>query len=187
MPQTRQPNRLPLESIYNSNNGFFITICTHNKECIFTDGLKPNKLGQIIQKEWSNLTEQFTNIELGEFVIMPNHFHGIITFLDIPTRKSNIQEVGLSEIIRTFKAKTTKIINEVVGAGFTRPHGIGEYSVSAVNQSTNGSINASPTKIWQKSFYDHVIRNEKDLQRIREYIFNNPLNWEMDSLNPKNL
>ena len=51
----------------------------------------------------------------------------------------------------------------------------------------SGSINASPTKIWQKSFYDHVIRNDRDLQRIEEYIYNNPMTWEVDSLNPGNV
>jgi putative transposase len=115
----------------------------------------------------------FENIILDEYVIMPNHIHGVLTFLDTPYYRESKREASLSEVIRAFKAKSTKLIRdnkiELVDA------------VSPV-----GRMNAAPTHIWQDSFYDHVIRNEPDLQRIREYIFNNPLQWELDELNPVN-
>jgi REP element-mobilizing transposase RayT len=209
--KTRRPNRLPFSQIYSSNNCFFVTVCVEGRDCVFWDvgagfirplrlienqpttgsinasptSIKLSPLGKIVEQTWSGLPDYFENILLDEFVIMPNHFHGIVTFLDTPVRKSNGENVGLSEIIRTFKAKSTKLIKDNVGAGFIRPLGLIE------NQSTTGSINASPTKEyhnfqWQKSFYDHVIRSEKDLDRIREYIHTNPLKWELDVLNPAN-
>ncbi len=232
---TRKPNRLPNKEIYKSNNSFFVTICVQDRVCCLSqiqDGkvnLSPNT-GEIVEGVWLNLPEIFTNIVLDEYVIMPNHFHGIITFLDIPTRKSNGKSIDLSEIIRTLKAKSKRLIDQKIEERFIVQKETGFISqketgfivqketgfisqketgfivqketgfivqkeTGFIVQDQYGSINASPTNAsptnllnfqWQKSFYDHVIRNEKDMKRIQEYIYNNPFKWELDLLNPSN-
>ena len=216
---TRKPNRLPNKEIYKSNNSFFVTICVQDRVCCLSqiqDGkvnLSPNT-GEIVEGVWLNLPEIFTNIVLDEYVIMPNHFHGIITFLDIPTRKSNGKSIDLSEIIRTLKAKSKRLIDQKIEERFIVQKETGFISqketgfivqketgfivqeeTGFIPRNQHGSINASPTNAsptnllnfqWQKSFYDHVIRNEKDMKRIQEYIYNNPFKWELDLLNPSN-
>ena len=209
----RKPNRLPIPEIYKSNNAFFVTICVKDRKCVFVaEGLslhnihnqqneyngdiKPpllynknnrniksplpiNFFGKIVEQTWLNLPEVFENIVLNEFVIMPNHFHGIIIFLDTPIKKSNVKKANLSDIIGYFKAYSQKIIRENIAVG-----------LSLYNKN-NGDIK-SPLhsfnfyKIWQKSFYDRVIRNEKEFMAYQEYIQNNPLKWKLDLLNPKN-
>ncbi|MEI6729453.1 MAG: transposase [bacterium] len=174
----RKTNRLPHQKLYHTNNSFFVTICVKDMVCCLSDidadgkicdgkndsgRINPSPTLLIVKQCWLGLIDTFNDVVLDEFVIMPNHFHGIITFLDEPTRAANGDKVDLSEIIRTFKAKTKKLINKNVGDGFILPH-----------------------LSWQKSFYDHIIRGEKDLQRIQEYIINNPIKWNQDILHPKN-
>lgn len=108
-----------------------------------------NDYGRIVLKCWEDLPSHYPNCILDEFVIMPNHIHGII----------NIHKEGghsLSEIIRALKAFSSRKINEIRGV-------IG-------------------IPLWQSRFHDRIIRNEKELYFIREYIRNNPLNWEDDDL-----
>jgi REP element-mobilizing transposase RayT len=254
MLPARIPNRLPYDQIYMSNNAFFVTVCVQDKICIFGDvgvggkggGLnesgkdvrdmeggkdKLSPTGLVVRQTWVDLPNVFENIVLDKFVVMPNHFHGIIIFLDTPIRKINQKPVNLSQIIGWLKAYSQKQIREkiAVGEGLslpspshnnqslpspcnniiqsgrykivpTSPSHIdqslqfacddilksGRYKIQlSVNKSQSGKDKLSPTgfnlhKIWQKSFYDHVIRDEKDMNRIREYILNNPLRWKLD-------
>ncbi|MFN6517217.1 MAG: transposase [Nostoc sp. CreGUA01] len=92
-------------------------------------------------------------MQLDEFVIMPNHIHGIIQL-------TTSGEEALSEIIRSFKTSSARRINQLRDS-----RGI---------------------SVWQRNYYEHIIRNDEALQKIREYIFNNPLSWEQDQLHPNN-
>jgi putative transposase len=194
MPFTRKTNRLPHKPLYQGNNWYFITICTANRKCIFVEenldspyspggyvdgeinfsatGHGQLKLSatDIVHQTWYSLREVFTNITLDEFVIMPNHIHGIIGFEGTPKSKFTDKPTDLSKIIKYFKSKSTIEIKKLGQ--------FGQLKLSA-------TIEKYET-IWQKSFYDNVIRDEKDLQRVREYIQNNPLQWELDALNPIN-
>jgi putative transposase len=181
---TRKANRLPIPEIYKSNNSFFVTICVRDRVCCLSEinngKTKPSPIGSLVNQAWLQLVEVFTNIHLEDFVIMPNHVHGIITFLDIPVRRSNGKSIDLSEIIGYFKAFSQKLVREkIVEEGLSLHNEKWRYKIA----STDFDLN----KFWQKSFYDHVIRNEKDLLRIQEYILTNPLKWEIDSLNPRNI
>jgi putative transposase len=91
---------------------------------------------------------------------MPNHFHGIIGFSDQPYWRDKGTKTNLGNIVKAFKSKCV------------------------IDSKRAGLL--SENNLWQKSFYDHVLRNEQDLLRIQEYILFNPLNWHLDSLNPKN-
>ena len=125
--------------------------------------------GQVVKEEWLKTPDMRPEIELDAFTIMPNHFHGIIIIKD----KSQIQHVGthscaslhgqprsLGSIIAGFKSATTKRINEI----WNTPHAY----------------------VWQNRFYDHIIRNDKELNAIRDYIANNPIKWIYDEENPEN-
>lgn len=160
---TRKLNRLKGFN-YSQSGYYFITVCTQNRlECfgnIDNSKMLLNKFGKIIETQWEWLAHQYPYIQLDEFVIMPNHIHGILinvgTGRDLSLRNQKIK--SLSEIIGAFKTTSSKMIHQ---------NGLNEFK-------------------WQRSFYDHIIRNEKSLIHIREYIINNPLNWDLDSENQRN-
>ncbi len=126
-----------------------------------------NNIGKIVEEEWLKTKEMRKNVDLDYYAIMPNHFHGNIIILDVETSRWDVskeKETGqrpvstrlkpnsLGSIIGQFKSICTKRIHKL---------GITEFQ-------------------WQSRFYDHIIRNEEDLRRIRDYIQNNPLKWESD-------
>ncbi|MFH1855633.1 MAG: transposase [Candidatus Omnitrophota bacterium] len=171
----RKTNRLT-EYDYSQTGYYFVTICSKNKQNIFgkinnkfvgallacarNDSVKIEltEIGQIIDNHWYDIPNQYDNIDVDEFIIMPNHIHGILI---INKRAQASSAPTISKIIRSFKSKITM-----------------EY-LKYINQN---NLNVSG-KIWQRSFYDHVIRNEKSLQNIREYVLNNPQNWPYDEEN----
>ncbi len=181
----RKPNRLTNKELYKKNNRYFVTICTHKRleyfwnietitdgheESCFFDGeqcscsepyspLQLNKFGLIVENVWNDLPNMFTNIILDKYVVMPNHFHWIIWFNGQPKSSFTNKDTDLWKIIKRFKLET----------------------IREIKNSTKLDIS-----LRQKSYYDHIIRNEKDLQRIQEYIINNPLKRKQDILNKEN-
>jgi len=139
---------------YSQAGAYFVTICTQNKECLFGEievgKMSLNEYGQITTKCWHDLPNHYPHIELDEFVVMPNHTHGIIVIKPAPTVKQH----GLPEIIRAFKTFSSKQINLI--------------------RSTTG------IPVWQRNYYEHIICSEPELNKVREYIVSNPLNWETD-------
>jgi REP element-mobilizing transposase RayT len=169
---------------YSQNNAYFVTICTKNREL----STNTDEIRSIIRQVWDNLPDHYDNIILDEFVIMPNHIHGIIiinnrndkdirrgvqlnahpeppegVLSNAPTNdyysKISPQKNTLSVIIRTYKAAVTTLCRKKGVRGFR----------------------------WQRNYYEHVIRNDEDLYRTRKYIRENPLKWELDEENPDNL
>ena len=153
---------------------YFVTICTYHRELIFgniRDGeVQLNKLGNIVDQQWRDIPNRYLNVQLDQFVIMPNHVHGIIHIVgaqfiapndvDAPKRQGAINRAPtLGNIIRTFKALAT----------------------CQIHRQTD---RVEP--IWQRNYHDHIIRNEKSLHVIRQYILNNPSNWDLDPENPTN-
>ncbi len=147
---------------YSQKGAYFVTICAYNRELLFEDeGTK-----RILEKEWLSTRDIRQDVVIDEFAVMPNHLHGIIVITDgvgaycntpLQNRfKSPSKTVGA--IIRGFKSTTTKQINLV--------------------------RNTPRSPIWQRNYYDHIIRNEYELNKIREYIQNNPLKWDLDKENP---
>ncbi|MEX2160665.1 MAG: transposase [Anaerolineales bacterium] len=143
---------------------YFITICTANKALRFgavVEGqMRLNAAGKLVNQAWRGLPNHYMGLRLDEFVVMPNHFHAI-AILAGSDRLENLslrKRHGLSEIIRGFKTWSARRVNEFEGR--------------------------SGNALWQRSFYDHIIRDEMDLQHIRDYIVNNPLKWDLDSENP---
>jgi len=150
---------------YASAGVYFVTVCTHERLCVL--GTIENGIvvlaeqGRIVQETMLSLGDRFAGLELDAFVIMPNHVHLVVglvgaQFIAPDGRSDGSRHPSLGEIIRTFKAASTRLIR---GAGF---EGFG----------------------WQRSFYEHVVRNDADLRRIREYVEANPLRWDEDPENP---
>ncbi len=162
---------------YSSAGAYFITICAWNRECIFgeiIDGeIKLNDYGKAVQQEWMRTGDIRPNIELDENVIMPHHFHGIVII-----NAGNICR-GMARHAptgRQFAKPITNSLSTIVGA-----------FKSAATKSINISRNTYGMPVWQRNYFERVIRNENELFRIREYVRFNPVKWDMDEENPVNI
>jgi len=161
---------------YSKGGAYFVTVTVDGEDEIFgniVEGkIKLNEAGEIIEKVWMSLPKQFTNVKLDEFVIMPDHFHGVIILENnneglmnqARTKEKNWilmknKKNTLGKIIRAFKAKATKLIHE---------DGFKDFK-------------------WHRNYYDHIVKDEKELLIIRKYIKNNPLNLEIVKNNNHNL
>ncbi|MDP2143893.1 MAG: transposase [Gallionella sp.] len=144
---------------YSQAGAYFVTLCAHERACLFgaVDGdvVRLNEAGHLVQRLWDQLPEYFSGIELDAFVVMPNHVHGVVVLNDLGAM-NRAPTVG--DIVRAYKARCTHGINRLRGM----------QSVS----------------IWQRNYYEHIIRSESSLQEIREYIANNPAQWAIDRENP---
>jgi REP element-mobilizing transposase RayT len=172
---------------YSQSGAYFITICTDKKKKYFGDivngDVKLNLVGQYAFHQWKLIPQRFTNVELDEFIIMPNHIHGIIVI------RSGSGEGSDNEVMdgkqRLFSDPSPIHVHEKIHPNGTYPGSIGAI-VQNFKSSTSRKINAMPKMkgitIWQKNYYDHIIRNEEDYARIVEYIRINPQKWEQDEL-----
>jgi len=140
---------------YSFPGAYFVTIVTHERLNLFggmeNEIVNLNQIGKLVSNEWLRLQKRFLGVEIDEYVIMPNHLHGVI----IITASESKQTLG--SIVGSFKSSTSRLINAM--------------------QKTKG------IPIWQRNYYEHIIRNEEDLNRIREYIANNPSQWNEDDEN----
>lgn len=156
---------------YAQSGAYFVTICAWGKECVFGDVIEGNmylnEFGKVVREEWLKTFDMRKNLVLDEYVVMPNHFHGIIIIADgrgtlqcAPTYEKFGKPVSNSipTVIRLFKSTTTKQINQLRQIP-------GMY-------------------LWQRNYYEHIIRNEYELKQAREYVINNPLQWQYDRENP---
>lgn len=191
---------------YSQEGAYFVTMCTHQRECLFgeiVDGVMVlNQFGAIAQNEWIQSQKIRTEITMGEYIVMPNHIHGIVQICNVgangcspyldrspesidrnhneqsnnhnlhesiddlsdltganrrsPLQRTNMGSKTLSSLIAGFKSTVTKQINQIRNV-----HGI---------------------PIWQRNYWERIIRNESELQRTSEYIRNNPLKWQEDDL-----
>jgi len=178
---------------YSSEGAYFVTIVTQGRVCLFGEiiggEMHLNNYSQIVQKWWIEIPNHFPNVDLGAFVIMPNHIHGIIFITterrgevisprDSPRDDPNSNNLDphidtsmnlggetppphkptLGQIVAYFKYQSTKEMNRI---------------------ETKNAI----TQFWQRNYYEHIIRNERDLQRVTDYIHANPLRWDEDDEN----
>ncbi len=170
---------------YRQEGAYFITVCVQGRERLFghiTDGeMRLNVAGQIVSDEWLRTPLVRPYVTLDAFVIMPNHLHAIL-FLDGTKTDEHAGVVGA-----TWQVAPTKHANT---ENHDRPKGPLAHSLGAIvgqfKRMTTiriNAMNATPSaKIWQRNYYEHIIRNDADLARIREYIATNPAQWETDAL-----
>ncbi len=164
---------------YGSNASYFITICTGGREYYFGEienkMVKLSEIGILANKFWLEIPDHFHYVKLDEYVIMPNHIHGII-IIDKP----NVVETSNLGVSTTLGVPTTTNArrNEK-----WRPGILGVIINQFKRICTIESRKINPDFAWQSRFHDHVIRNEKSLDKIRRYIKNNPENWKEDRFN----
>jgi len=167
---------------YSQPGVYFVTICVHDRECLFgeiVDGVMVrNDFGRMVMEEWTRSAELRSEIELGEFVVMPNHFHGIVVIsgnTDNGIQREGGQCRGDRPVAPTMPGPQPKSLGAMM-AGFK----------SAVTKRINEIRNTPGVPVWQRNYYEHVIRDEADYSRIAEYISTNPQRWIEDTLHPAN-
>ncbi len=148
---------------YSSTGMYYVTVCTQGRKYrlghVVDERVILSDEGKIVFDCWNNIPIHFDYVRIHEFVIMPNHMHGIIEIVDTPKNvgarhASPLLRKPLGTIVGSFKSAVTKHINE------TR--------------------NSPGHPVWQRSFHDHIIRNDEDLIRITKYIRENPAKWQYD-------
>ncbi len=211
---------------YSSDGAYFITICTKNRQYFFgeivNDEMVLNELGEIVAKEWQKTGKIRENIVIDEFVVMPNHIHGILWIKNNPNavetprwgvskifNQNEVPRWGVSS--KTFNQNGTpsKNVSKITMCGrnaifqnkkIFNPKETPHRGVSTghKHQWKSGCLGAIinqfksvcskqirilfPDFAWQRNYHDRIIRNDDELNRIREYIIYNPQNWEKDDL-----
>jgi len=165
---------------YTSAGLYFITICTHQRQCLFgtivDSEMRLSDYGQIVSDEWVRSRVIRQEIDLDAWVIMPNHVHGIVVIL--PTDVPHVGAHGRAPLPH---------VPQRVGIAHRKPRSLASFVAGFKSASTkriNIVRNAPGTPIWQRNYYEHIVRNELSLQHLRQYIHNNPLSWQEDQLHP---
>ena len=181
----RRSVRLP-EYDYSLGGSYFITICAHARKCLFgavVDGeMRLSALGEIVGEEWKRSGDVRHELTMDAFVVMPNHVHGIVTITD------ETDAVGASGA-RPGRGAGAIAANRATAG---RPYGPPRKSVSAFvagfKSSATRRINAlrgtQGALVWQRNYYEHIVRDEDDYNRIVAYIEDNPRRWADDEYNP---
>ena len=163
---------------YTSPGAYFVTVVTRGRECllgeIVDEEMRLSREGRIADECWRLNPRHFPHIELGAFVVMPNHVHGIIILHERaapsvgahhvaplrpkPPERPRVETGSLGAIIRAYKASVTRTIRRELGG--------------------------APT-VWQRNYYEHIVRDEREHDLIRLYIESNPINWASDDENPR--
>ena len=172
---------------YSQQGLYFITVCCQDRACLFGDisngEMVLNDAGKMISTEWLALKKRFPNIELHEYIVMPNHFHGILEIVgaslvgvhnnDYPyvnpnDNNTNGQPQGI--------APTKKTVGDMMDAFKSIT------SVEYIRGVKTHNWKRFNKKLWQRNYWEHIIRNDKSLDRIAAYIINNPQRWSADKL-----
>ncbi|NQU99739.1 MAG: transposase [Parcubacteria group bacterium] len=184
-----ESTRLPNYN-YSSDGAYFVTICTKNKQHFFGEimngKLSNTKQTEIAKKCWFDLPNHYSNCVLDKFIIMPNHVHGVI-FID-----NGVGGIDTSGVETGLKPVSTNNVNHIkhnqINNQYTKHYSLSEiirgfktFTARRINEMQN----ASGQPFWQPRFYEHIIRNDRTLNKIRQYIIDNPANWQDDRNNRK--
>jgi len=147
---------------YSQNGAYFVSICLAGRRCllgeIIGDRMVLNPLGEAVGEGWQTIAGHFHSVELGPFVVMPNHFHGIVWIASASPVEGLTDRPNLGQVIGWFKYESARRVNAMRG--------------------TPGE------RFWQRNYYDHIVRSEEGLYAIAEYIDGNPGSWQKDEMNP---
>ena len=147
---------------YASEGLYFVTVCTHEKRCslgrVGGDEVILSTLGEIVERQLIKLPERLEAVAVDTYVVMPNHVH---TIVGLSPRARQASPLRLGHVVAAFKSGSAREIN--------RTHA------------------TSDAAVWQRGYHDHIIRDDRDLERVREYIETNPIQWALDPENPSRL
>ena len=183
------PNRHHRRSIrlkgydYSQAGAYFITLCTQDRACLFgkvvNGEMRLNDAGRMVLAEWNRLPERFPQVVLDAFVVMPNHVHGILVITDpAPTAGATLgATVGATVGATLVVAPTAPTVGNIIGAFKSR------VTVEYIRGVKTSGWPPFRGRLWQRNYYEHIIRNERALNAIRQYIIENPRRWQMDREN----
>ena len=181
---------------YSRSGAYYVTLCTQDRACLFGEivngDMQVNDAGCMVTDAWYSLPDRFPTIDLDAFVVMPNHVHGIIVITDdvVPSNNRDVVGAGLvpardiapaRNVVPANNRATTRVaptLGDVIGA----------YKSIVTVQYARAVKRRGWTpfrkRLWQRNYYEHVIRNADSLNRIRQYILDNPRRWNEDRYNP---
>ncbi|KIH75474.1 REP element-mobilizing transposase RayT [Geoalkalibacter ferrihydriticus] len=179
---------------YGDAGAYFVTVCAWRRECLFGDvvdgDVRLNELGVLVRDEWLRTPEVRPNVVLDEFVVMPNHFHAILWITDpvgarravpgfdpaVPGPNPAPQNQGTAR-----RAPTVEKFGRPVAGSLAT---IVRSFKSAATKRINALRNNAGCPVWQRNYYEHVIRGDRDLHAVRQYIADNPAKWALDTNHP---
>jgi len=187
---------------YSRAGMYFVTICTQDRSCLFGDmvdgGMRLNDVARMIEKWWLKLNHKFPTVQTDQFVVMPNHIHGIITIVGADLRVcppvlrvcpdddqcNTGKHIGVPQQTHETGAHT----DEGTHVGVPLPRVVQWFKTMTTNEYIRGVKQFGwprfDGRLWQRNYYEHIIRDDDELNLVREYIVNNPLQWELDRENP---
>lgn len=194
MFRKRKNLRLP-DFDYSTEGTYFVTICVEERKSLFGEivqgEMQLNDVGQMVHTIWTQLPEHYPGVQIGELIVMPNHIHGIIVLAS---------DVGAAPCGRPEDPAVFQSHGSSTNAG--QPRGVAPTTVSLpdvvhrfkslTTTRYRHGVRAKdwppfPGRLWQRNYYEHVIRGEDELFQIRRYIQENPLKWDLDPENPKQM
>ena len=190
---------------YSQAGAYFVTICTQNRECFFGEIVNREMVlynaGRMVKTVWNELPKFYPRVSTVAFQIMPNHIHGIIVI----ARSDAVSSVGAGPCACPFVAQPQRDgqprgddgqpqgvaptgVKPRIGRGLSLPDIVHRFKTMTTKRYSDGVKQhgwpSFPGKLWQRNYYEHIIRNENDMVRIQEYITNNPAQWDTDRENP---
>ena len=186
---------------YSQQGAYFVTVCVHNRECLLGEisngTVVLSEVGQAVEQAWQNIAERFPFVILDEYVLMPNHLHGILFFTE-PDKQSDVG--ALLAAPSASSGPLSVAPDKKPGAASSAPTGFVETpnretpkatlgkvlrafkSLSAIQ--ANRLLDRAEQPFWQRNYYERIIRDEQEMEQTRGYIRHNPLQWATDTENP---
>jgi REP element-mobilizing transposase RayT len=163
---------------YSQPGGYYLTLVTFQRKHLFgetVDGeMVLNEAGRVVHDVWEKLPERYPNVMTDEMVVMPNHFHGIAFITDdAPVAAVHELPLRVDETPEEYRLRRRRML---------LPKVVGYFKMNTA-KAINRILNSSGVPVWQRNYYEHIIRNEDELERIRNYIYYNPQQWEQDDEN----
>ena len=157
---------------------YYVTVNVNDRKCcplaeIVKNAIKLSTMGEIVKGFWEDIPKRFENVRLGEYVIMPNHIHGIVFVGAI--HESPLQ--GSVSASSTSMRMRRKMLLPMI---------VGRFKMNAA-KAINIKMGNCGKPFWERDYFEHIIRDGEDLDRIREYILENPANWKADEYYPENI
>jgi len=171
---------------YSSPGEYFVTICAFQRKCIFgniiNESVHLSHAGEIIKRYWEGIPKHYENVALDEFIVMPNHIHGIIVLTEPvgansnPPNKINLVGAIHESPLQTIRQRRNMKLSKIIG----------RFKMTS-SKEINLMCQTQGIPVWQRNYYEHIIRDEKDFENTRDYIIHNPLKWFCDNDNLQNL
>jgi putative transposase len=162
---------------YSQTGAYFVTICTRERTCIFGEvidaEMRLNNAGEVVDQCWLAIPKHFPDVDLDAYVVMPNHVHGILVITDGPVGAKDFSPLHNNKTTtRRLKGTLSGTIGSIVRG----------FKIGVTKRLRDATHNDT---VWQRSYYEHIIRHEESLNRIRQYILHNPARWSSDRENPE--